>query len=221
VLRELPTAAAAIRAYNLEHTTEFRPLFDQLEPQVRELVGEREGGLAGVNLAAFFASAGAVTPAHPDRHHNLLLNVHGSKEVWIGHDPDARRHHVRAVDYLRRPQNGAATLPPATAFVLQPGDGVYIPPYAFHWTTVLGDCATGFSIGFSTAATVRNSKVVDLDQRLRRLGLRPRPLDPRGDPGVRARLKSRLGPWAVRVSRRRARPRATSGIVAGPEGGPR
>jgi hypothetical protein len=77
VIRELPTAHASIRAYNLEHTTAFHPLLAESELAVRELVGDREGGVAGVNLATFLASAGAVTAAHPDRHHNLLLQVTG------------------------------------------------------------------------------------------------------------------------------------------------
>jgi hypothetical protein len=204
MIRELPTSALSLRAYNLEHTTEFRPLVDQLEQSVRGFVGEAEGGFVEMNLAVFCASSGAVTPAHPDRHHNLLLNIAGRKEVWVEDDPDANAQHLRAVDYFRFPQRGAPVLPPATRFVVGPGEGVYIPPYAFHWTTVLDDHGTGFSVGFSTRASVRNSDVVDFDQRLRRLHLRPRPLDTRGDAGVTARVKGRLGPWVIRARRLRA-----------------
>jgi len=204
LLRDLPDARLSLRAYNLEHTTEFRALVEELEQSVRAFVGDAEGGFVEMNLAMFSASAGAITPAHPDRHHNLLLNVVGRKEVWVEDDPDARRHHARALDYFRAPQLGAPTLPPATRFVLEPGEGVYIPPYAFHWATVLGDHATGFSVGFSTRATVRNQCVMEFDQRLRKFNLRPRPLDTRGDAGITTRVKERLGPWVARASRRRA-----------------
>ena len=166
-VRTLPTSPASIRAYNLEHTAEFRDLHAVLDAPVRALVDDDEGGVVAVNLGAFVASPNAVTPAHPDRHHNLLLAVSGRKEVWVEDDPDQRAHHLRVVDFLRCPQDGAPVLPPAQRFVLEPGDGVYIPPYAFHWTTVLDGPALGLSVGFSTSSTVRSSRVHDFDVRLR------------------------------------------------------
>jgi hypothetical protein len=105
VTRELPTSRASIRAYNLEHTTTFRQLLDDAERAASALVGTREGGVAGVNLAAFVASAGAVTAAHPDRHHNLLLQVTGEKRVWVDDEADRRRHHTRTLVYLRAPSS--------------------------------------------------------------------------------------------------------------------
>jgi len=210
----LPTAGVSIRAYNLEHTTDFRPLLDELTPIVRDFVGDREGGLSEVNLATFLASAGAVTAAHPDRHHNLLLNVDGRKEVWVDTDPDTRGHHVRTLDYFRRPDLGAPELPPAEQFVLEPGQGVYIPPYRWHWTRVLDDCATGFSVGFSTATTDRNNRVLGFDMRLRALGVRPRPFDMHGDGGVTGRVKAGLSPVVARAARLRPR-RGGSLVVSG------
>lgn len=202
VVRSLATAPASIRAYNLEHTAEFRDLHRALEPSVRDLVGDAEGGVVAVNLGTFLASPDSVTPAHPDRHHNLLLQVSGRKEVWVEDDPDRRAHHLRVVDYLRRPQDGAPVLPPGKCFILGPGDGVYIPPYAFHWTTVLDGPAVGLSVGVSTPCTVRSGTVHDFDVRLRRRGLRPRPS---GLGSPRERVKARLATASVRAARIRDR----------------
>ena len=133
-----------------------------------------EGGVVAVNLGAFVASTDAVTPAHPDRHHNLLLAVSGRKEVWVEDDPDQRAHHLRVARLPPLSRKTAhRSCRPGDRFILEPGDGVYIPPYAFHWTTVLDGPALGLSIGFSTASTVRSSRVHDFDVRLRRRGLRP------------------------------------------------
>jgi len=214
---DLPTSGVSIRAYNLEHTTDFRPLLDEVTPVVTDLVGDREGGVAEVNLATFLASAGAVTAAHPDRHHNLLLGVDGRKKVWVDRDPDARGHHVRTLDYFRRPDLGAPDLPPAECFALEPGQGVYIPPYRWHWTEVLDDCATGFSVGFSTATTERNNCVLGFDMRLRTLGLRPRPFDMHGDGGVSGRTKARLAPVVTRAARLRPRRGGTLVVSADPQ----
>jgi hypothetical protein len=202
VVRSLATTPASIRAYNLEHTSEFRDLHRALEAPVRELVGDAEGGLAAVNLGVFLASPDSVTPAHPDRHHNLLLQVSGRKEVWVEDDPDRRAHHLRVLDHLSRPQDGAPVLPPGRCFVLGPGDGVYIPPYAFHWTTVLDGPAVGLSVGFSTPGTIRSVTVHDFDLRLRRLGLKPRPSSVGGR---RERAKCQLAAARVRAARVRDR----------------
>jgi hypothetical protein len=200
-IRQLASSRASIRLYNLELTSEFRALATACDAGVRELVGSDEGGMDMVNLGAFVASPDAVTPAHPDRHHNLLLQVRGRKEVWVEDDPDAVAHHRRAVAYFCAPQLGAPVLPPARSFVLEPGDGVYIPPYAYHWTTVLDDApAMGLSVGFSTPTTVRAGHVTDWDVRLHRRGVRSRPSRPGG---ARERVKVQL--MAATVSASRAR----------------
>jgi hypothetical protein len=206
VLRALSTDEASIRVYNLEHTAEFRPLAPAITDAVRVGVGKGEGGLATINLGAFFASPAAVTPGHPDRHHNLLCQVSGSKDVWVEVDPDRRRHHERVVDYLAHPEAGAPVLPPAQLFHLEPGDAVYIPPYAFHWTTVADEPALGFSIGFSTPATNRSSRMHDWDTRARRHGRRIRPSRPGGpSERVKAHLADALS-WYRQRRTGQARP---------------
>ena len=206
-VRALATSPASIRAYNLEHTAEFRELDAEVGARVRGLVGSAEGGVVTMNLGVFMASPGAMTPAHPDRHHNLLLAVSGRKEVWVEDDPDLRAHHLRVIDFLGHPENGAPVLPPASHFVLEPGQGVYIPPYAFHWTTVLEGPALGLSIGFSTESTLRSGKVHDLDVRCAVGACVPGPA-----PGPRERVKARLygqrpgGPDPCRLRHRAAPP---------------
>jgi hypothetical protein len=200
-VRTLATSKASIRAYNLELTSEFRVVAGAFDGEVRALVGSDEGGLITVNLGAFVASPDAVTPAHPDRHHNLLLQVSGRKEVWVEDDPDALAHHRRTVAYFCAPQLGAPELPPARSFVLEPGDGVYIPPFAYHWTRVLdGRPAMGLSVGFNTPATVRAGQVNDWDVRLHRRGVHSRPSRPGG---ARERMKAQLMAATIAASRAR------------------
>jgi hypothetical protein len=200
-LRDLPTSDSSIRVYNLERVAEYAPLAQQLETLVREFVGEREGGLSAVNLGIFAASPHSVTPAHPDRHHNLLLQLRGRRQIWLEEDLVSRDHHVRVLDYLRCPPAGVCRLPPARTFVLEPGDGVYIPPYTFHWTELFDEPGLAFSIGFSTPTTTGDSDAHEFDLRLRRLHLRPRPT-PAGT--WRRRTKTQLGTWALRRSARKA-----------------
>jgi hypothetical protein len=198
-LRDLPTSAVSVRVYNLERTAEYDDLAHTLDSEVREFVGDREGGLTSINLGMFAASPHAVTPAHPDRHHNLLLQLRGRKQIWLEDDPDARSHHVRVLDYLRCPPAGVSELPPARTMILEPGDGVYIPPYTFHWTQLFDEPGTALSIGFSTPATQRGSLAHEFDLRLRRFGVRPRATTA---DSVRGRTKAHLGTLCMQRSAR-------------------
>jgi hypothetical protein len=213
-LRELPTSEVSLRIYNLERTSEYAELTRDVEPLVREFVGEREGGLTSVNLGLFAASPHAVTPAHPDRHHNLLLQLRGRKQIWLEDDVRSRAHHTRVLDYLRCPPAGVPSLPAAQNLMLEPGDGVYIPPYMFHWTELSDEPGLALSIGFSTPATTRDSHAHEFDLRLhRRLHVRPRPARPESP---RGRTKARLGAWAVQRSARKVQ---GSVSVSGTSGG--
>jgi hypothetical protein len=172
MIADLPASPYALRLYHLELAPGFRSLAARVAEPVRGLQGE--GGVQDVNLALFLAPPDAVTPAHPDRHHNLLLQVSGTKDVWIedpAGDPVAR--HRRGVSYFHHPGAGVPELPPARLVRLGPGDGVYIPPMSYHWTRVTGDeGSVALSVGFATARTVGEERLSQIDVSLRRLGWR-------------------------------------------------
>jgi hypothetical protein len=205
-LRDLPGSDSSIRVYNLERIAEFADLARQLEALVRDFVGDREGGVTAVNLGLFAASPHSVTPAHPDRHHNLLFELRGPKQIWLEDDLASRDHHVRVLDYLRCPPAGVSALPPAQTFLLETGDGVYNPQSAFHWTQLFDEPCLAFSIGFSTASTNADSQAHELDLRLRRLHLRPRPAPATS---LRGRTKAQLGAWALQRSARKVERRVS------------
>jgi hypothetical protein len=178
VVRDIADADASVRIHHTERTIEWSDLAAGIERAVREFVGDREGGVDSVNLGVFVASPRSVTPAHPDRHHNLLLQIAGSKAIWLEDDADTRRRHVRVLDYFEKPNAGVTELPPARTLEMTVGDAVYIPPYAFHWTEVLDRPSVALSVGFSTRASIASAEICDFDRRLRRRGLRSRPTPP-------------------------------------------
>lgn len=185
MVADVTVSPHAFRLYHLELAPGFKPIADVVAAPVRAL--EREGEVQDVNIALFLAPRDAVTSAHPDRHHNLLLQVTGTKDVWIedlSSDPVAR--HRRAVDYFRDPGAGVPDLPPAQMVRLGPGDGVYIPPMSFHWTRTTGDeGSVAMSVGFSTARTAGELRLSQIDVSLHKLGWR------RSRPVTRGRLLSR------------------------------
>lgn len=176
-----PRAASAVRGddaepgyvvlYNLEHLAEFRELATALTEEVAALVGRREGGIGRLNLGAIVAPARSVVPAHPDQHHNVLLQIRGAKTVWVEAEPVRRRHDARVRRYYDCPTAATPDLPPAVRFDLGSADGVYIPPDTFHWVQVGDEPSVGLSVGFDTGRTRAVVAARRLDQSLRRRGL--------------------------------------------------
>ena len=109
------------------------------------------------------------------------MQVEGTKEIWVEDLPAVDRvvHHRSVIEYFRQPGAGVPTLPPATRLELGPGDGLYIPPTAFHWTRVSArSSSVALSVGFSTDRTIRDTRVSNFDVVLHRLGWRTRPAGP-------------------------------------------
>ena len=144
----------------------------------------------------FVGSPWSVVPAHVDRHHNVLLQVAGTKELTVGWFDDPAEH-AEALEARFTDRPNPERLPPVTrTFRLGPGDGVYLPAYTFHWVEAGDTVSVALSCGFSTAATERAELVRRCNAKLRRFGLRPRPpgVSERGD-----RAKAALFATAKRV----------------------
>jgi hypothetical protein len=151
---------------------------------------------AWVWMSVFMGSPGAVVPVHLDRHHNVLVQVSGSKRLSVGAfaDPAVQRRQVER--HFSGSEKHPAELPAATqTFHLQAGGALYIPPYTFHWVEGGPDVSIAMSCGFSTAGTERAELVHACNAKLRRLHL---PASPPGRSGYRDRAKAGL----VRHSRR-------------------
>jgi hypothetical protein len=175
VAREMAHAGNRLAVYNLEKIAPYRSFVDHTSGQLAA-AAECEGGLRRISLGFILTSPKGVVPAHFDRHHNLLLQLEGDKKITVGtyDDPVASQQVVERA--RREAHDNLSELPPRTrTFVLGPGDGIYIPPYAFHWAHGGSEVSVALSYGFSTPRTDRAAAVHWCNANLRRLGLRPRP----------------------------------------------
>ena len=84
-------------------------------------------------------------------------------------------------------------------------DGVYIPPFAFHWVRGGPETSISISCGFRTSATEQAGLVHEYNARLRRFGLHPRAP---GASASRDRAKVEMLTWARRA-RRASQPAVT------------
>lgn len=170
---------------------EFRPLVGAVIDELKARLATIDPGLYWYAAYLFVSAGGSVTPYHMDREQNFLLQIRGSKEVqlwqpdimtpeererlmtdWTGPRPTWRESHQACVQ----------------RFPLAPGDGVHHPFIAPHAVVNGSDLSVSLAVTFRTRGTDRKTNVYKVNQRLRRLGLRPSPPGawPLGD-----RVKSR------------------------------
>jgi Cupin superfamily protein len=177
VARGIPDNGCWLRVGSLQRIPEW----DALLRECLVDVGDHLDAQAQV----FLAAPGAVTPAHFDTYHNLLLQIDGTKEVSIGTFTEPRDAQREIARHFGRERENLRVLPPeVSTFVLEPGEGLYIPPYAFHWARVGDGASLAMSCNFSDRASERARLVHVCNERLRRLGIDAAP------PG-----RSRLRDW--------------------------
>ncbi len=203
VMRGIDHNSCWLVLWELERSVRYSAFLDECLDPIDRIIGTREGGMTDRGLNILASSPDAVVPAHFDMHHNFLLQIDGSKEVMIGSFGD-RRVNERAIDrFYDEGNNNARALPDvSTSFRLGPGEGVYIPPFAFHWVQGGPETSITISVGFRTRATEQANLAHECNARLRRFGLHPAPP---GRSESLDRAKVELLTWARR-GRRAAQP---------------
>lgn len=176
VARTITERRNRLGIYYLERIQPYRKLVLETRDEIVGAVGNREGGACGTSLGFFLASPGTVVQSHFDRHHNMLFQLQGTKELTVAHYDDPTDDQ-RVIERARRNNHdNLSELPPRTqTFLLGPGDALYIPPYAFHWVHGGDGVSVALTYGLSTQTTLRAPLVYSCNANLRRLGIRPRP----------------------------------------------
>lgn len=195
--RHIDTNGVRLTLYHLELISPYRELVRDHLDAWEAMTGEREGGTTKRSANVFIGAPGAVVPAHFDRHHNVLLQIRGTKTLTVGWFSDERRTRRETEREFDQGHHGIGALPPETVtFELGPGDGIYIPAYAFHWVVGGPEVSVALSCGYSTAVTDRTDVVHRANARLRRLGV---PTAPPGRSAVLDTGKVLLYRSAMRV----------------------
>lgn len=200
-VRELQTGRTWMVLWNIEQVDDYRALLDECLDQVEGYLGGRHGGMRDRKAYLFLSAPDAVTPAHFDPEHNLLLQICGTKEMTVArfHDPadqqrELDRYHAGGHRNLEKiPEQ-------ATPFVLTPGHGVYVYPFAPHWVRNGPDASVSLSITFRTHESRRAERVHRFNARVRRLGIDPVPA---GRSPVRDRAKATAMETMSRMRRHR------------------
>jgi hypothetical protein len=187
--------------WNVEQLPRYAALLDSYLAQVQPTVTPddrqvyREGFI-------FISAPDTVTPVHIDPEHNALLQITGEKTISVGSLADRSLWH-REIE--RVILGGDRHLPVAAdheqPFVLTPGHGAYVPPFAPHKVRNGPTTCISLSVTWRTERAYRAEQVHRVNGRLRRMGLRP---TPPGDSRLRDGVKVaglRAGGRVVRTGR--------------------
>jgi hypothetical protein len=161
---------------HIETVPRYRALMDRILDDVTPLIPRRDGRLRKRESFLFLNSASSRVPVHADPEHNFLLQVRGTKTFRVGvfHDRS------RVVPELERQYRGGTSYFTAMPdefidFVLEPGTALYVPPEAPHMVDNGSDVSISLSVTFRTGVTERGVAAHQLNSRLRRLHVSPRP----------------------------------------------
>jgi Cupin-like domain len=129
-------------------------------------------------MLVIVSSPNRITPFHFDAEINFLVQVQGTKEVWIC-DPADRSilSEADVEDYYAGNITAGRYKPEfeakAKRFVLNPGDGVHIPSHAAHWIKNGDGISVSLSLNFEFPPWRAN--IYKANHMLRRLGFAPAP----------------------------------------------
>jgi len=176
VVRDLATRTAWVMLAGLWEV----PPYDGLaEDTIGLWIGasaDAEGGLRARHTTVFAASAGAVVPVHFDVQHNVLLQITGTKRVFLGgSSPGGSLERVLEAGIASGVRNLHELPPEVLEYELSPGVGLFIPAYVPHWIVGGADVSISLSCSWETAWTLRETRIRRVNARMRRLGLRPPP----------------------------------------------
>lgn len=153
-------------------------------------------------LWLFIASPGAVTPFHFDRFSNFIMQIRGSKELAVF--PPGLEEIVSARDteaYLDR--DGESPIwrdeldVHANKFNFKMGEAVHIPYTSGHYVkNGTEDISITLSVFYHSDETLRWSRAMRFNNRLRRRGLNPSPVR---QSVAKDKFKAALFPYANKI----------------------
>lgn len=158
----------------VEHDPAYSKILDDCLDQVAPLAP----GMRRRQGFVFISSPGSVTPYHIDHEYNFLLQIRGVKNMTI-FDPSVLTEEALERFYRGEHRNlifDQSHTDKSKTFELHPGDGVHVPVNAPHYVLNGKQASVSFSITFRTPEGDRRSAVYQVNDKLRRYGLKPRPV---------------------------------------------
>jgi len=179
IIDRIETAGAWLVMKHVEANPAYKALLDEYEAFVREIAGP-EGArlLSNAEMLVFITSPRRKTPFHFDAEVNFLVQIQGSKDLWVCDPMDRSVTTEEEIERYYSVSITAGTYKPhaekvARQFTLDPGDAVHIPTHAAHWVQNHDNVSVSLSLNMELPQ--RYADTYRANHHMRKLGLRPRP----------------------------------------------
>jgi len=179
IIDRIDTAGAWLVLKHVEINPAYKALLDEYEAFVREVAGP-EGSrlLSNAEMLVFITSPRRKTPYHFDSEVNFLVQLQGSKDLWVCDPMDRNVTTEEEIEQYYSVSITAGTYKPhaetvARQFTLHPGDAVHIPTHAAHW--VQNHDNVSISLSLNMEFPQHYGDTYRANHYMRKFGLKPRP----------------------------------------------
>jgi hypothetical protein len=195
-MRRIENCGAWIIFKSAQRDPEYRILLDRGLAELKELIGQEvQSKILVEDIIIFVTSPKRVTTYHIDRECNFLLQIQGTKTVYVFDRKDREVLTEEEIERFWSKDFNAAVYKPhlqhrAVVHRLRPGTGVHIPVNCPHWVQNDDNVSISLSVNFQFKDPLR-ANAYRANYLLRKLGLHPLP------PG-RSPLRDSIKSHAVR-----------------------
>jgi len=179
VLAGIATNRSLVLLKRVNEEPEYRRILDGLEEELSDMLGFDMGSRYYDGLMTVLVSSpGRVTPYHVDGQANLLMQMRGSKSIFIFDGDDRVILPARELEDfwggdVNAPRYRDSLQADAQEFVLSPGGGVTNPVTFPHWVKNGTEVSISLSVNFKRIV----DDVADaykVNKQLRKIGLKPK-----------------------------------------------
>lgn len=162
-IRSISEAKAWVLLRHIQADPAYRMLVDMVLDSIKPQVEARDPGMFYRAGWIFVASPNTTTPFHIDRDHVVLLQIRGTKSIYVWDSDDTEVVSERARDRFHRSHDLGLVQwreefrKRAHLFELRPGTGVYIPQASAHMVETSNEASITISFSYGTDATRRSA----------------------------------------------------------------
>jgi hypothetical protein len=166
---------------NPEKDAQYRPVIEGLLAEIAARIHSLDPAMTWYSTYVFLSARDSTTPYHMDREMNFLLQVRGSKTVYLWDPADDEVMTDAQKDFLlahvgSRPSYKPSFESKARVFELRPGLGVHHPFIAPHRVHTGPELSVSLAVTFRTRRSDVRTATHIFNARMRRLGLTPGPV---------------------------------------------
>jgi hypothetical protein len=195
VMDRIENAGAWIIMKHVEVDPAYAAVLNEFAEFVRDISRPEDRHLLNSpEMLVLVTSPRRVTSFHFDAEVNFLVQIQGSKSVWVCDPADRSIVTDEEIERYYAGHQNAGTYKPgveerAYFFDLQPGQAVHIPTHGAHWVKNANNVSVSLSLNFELPPSMYRYPSI-ANYGLRRMGMKPAPIS-----GMNSRyaVKSLLG----------------------------